>query len=164
MKSSVFATAQLKSRLLKVTLELKSLFGYPRFMLKRFSYFVAYLLLVLMPLQALATANMLVCNSIMQSTSVQLNADSAQQSLGKSHASMPCHQFMATQNAQQSKLKSHCKSTCASLCANLCALTAMHVQIQSSFALSLTQAFDSMTEIYASIPQQNLQRPPILFS
>jgi len=135
-------------------------------MLKRFSYFAAYLLLVLMPMQALATANMLVCNSMMQSTSAHLNANIAQQSseqfTSQALASMPCHQHMTTKSAKQSK--SSCKSTCASLCANLCGLTAMHVQIQSIFAVNVTQTFDFSDQTYASITQPNLQRPPILLS
>lgn len=124
-------------------------------MLKRFSQFTAYLLLVLMPMQALATANMLVCNSLMQSTSMQIESHHNQQLASE----MPCHQHKATQKADESNSKSSCKTTCA----NLCALTAMPVQIQSNFALNLTQAIDFNHQLYASIPQQNLQRPPIAF-
>lgn len=120
-------------------------------MLKRFSYFFAWLLLVLMPVQVLATANMLVCNSMMQ-----VNAEK------QSIIAMPCHQDIADTKSQPSH-QSACKSTCASLCANLCALTAMPVQIQSNFALNSTQTFDSNYQLYVSIPQQSLQRPPITF-
>lgn len=141
-------------------------------MLKHFSHFVAYLLLVLMPMQALATANMLVCNSIMQSTNVNLNAKNAQQlpsqsieqSINQSLAAMPCHQQMTKKSTQQSTSKATCKSICASLCANLCGLTAMQVQIQSIFAVNLAQTFDFSVQTYASITQPNLQRPPILLS
>ncbi len=124
-------------------------------MLKRFSHFAAYLLLVLMPLQALATANMLVCNSMMQSNAAKYVAENE----SSAAAEMPCHQHKATNNHHQSDSKSSCKTTCA----NLCALTAIAVQIQSNFALNTTQVFDFNHQIYASIPQQNLQRPPITF-
>ena len=123
-------------------------------MLKRFSHIAVYLLLVLMPLQALATANMLVCNSLMQSNNIHYQTD-AQESAD----AMPCHQHAATKNAHQSESKSSCKS----ICANLCALVAMPVHINSSFSVNSTQVFDFNYQIYASIPQQNLQRPPISF-
>ena len=124
-------------------------------MLKRFTHFAAYLLLVLMPLQALATANMLVCNSMMQSNAAKYAAENANSAASE----MPCHQHKATQKADESQSTSSCKTTCA----NLCALTAMPVQIQCNFALNATQVFDFNYQIYASIPQQNLQRPPITF-
>ena len=136
-------------------LELKSIFSYRKRMLKHFSHFVAYLLLLLMPMQALATANMLVCNSMMQSNAAKYAAEN--ESIAASE--MPCHQHKATNNHHQSGSKSSCKTTCA----NLCALTAVPVQIQSNFALNATQVFDFNYQIYASIPQQNLQRPPITF-
>lgn len=156
MKWWIFATPPR----IRQTLELKAIFSYPKTMLKRFSHFAAYLLLVLMPIQALATANMLVCNSMMQSNVAKYAAENANSAASE----MPCHQHMttnnkATQKADESKSTSSCKTTCA----NLCALTAMPVQIQSNFALNATQVFDFNHQIYASIPQQNLQRPPITF-
>ena len=124
-------------------------------MLKRFSFFAAYLLLVLMPLQALATANMLVCNSMMQSNAAKYAAEN--ESIAASE--MPCHQHKATNNHHQSDSKSSCKTTCA----NLCALTAVPVQIQTNFSLDATQVFDFNHKIVDSVPQKNLQRPPITF-
>ena len=53
-------------------------------MLKYFSQFLACLLLVLIPLQGIAAANMLVCNSMMQ-------AQSHEQSV----QAEPCHMHMA---------------------------------------------------------------------
>lgn len=149
------------------SVELKSICSYPSCMLKRFSHFVAYLLLVLMPMQALATANMLVCNSVMQSNNMQYNTAGIQEAktVQESVGTMPCHQHTASTHANKSESKQHtsCKSSCASLCANLCALTAMPVHTQSDFASDLTQVFDSNHQIYASIPPKNLQRPPITF-
>lgn len=132
-------------------------------MLKRFSYFIAYFLLVLMPIQALATANMLICNSVMQSQHMQSMSDQHEKLTQASASTMPCHQHMATEKTDKPESKSPCKSSCASLCANLCALTAMPVQLNTSFALNLIQRFDFNHQIYASIPQPNLQRPPITF-
>jgi hypothetical protein len=110
-------------------------------MLKRFSRFFACLLLVLMPVHALATANMLVCNSLMQSQAVK-----------QSLSTMPCHQPMKNTQSDASD-KSPCKASCASVCANMCAMTAMPAAIQSSFN----------NQPYVSITQPNLQRPPIAF-
>ncbi len=149
-------------------LELTLLIGYPNRMLKRFSYYMACLLLVLMPIQALAAANMLICNSIMQSNHADLNVSNMQQSIEQSvnqpFAVMSCHEHMAVKNTQSSKSKSACKSTCASLCASLCGLTAIHAKIQSIFAVNLAQTFHFSIQTYVSITQPNLQRPPILLS
>jgi len=144
-------------------------------MLKRYSHFVAYLLLALLPMQALATANMLICNSMMQANSVEKSVvkDSAELALSE----MPCHQTIkneAIQNVvsdsshdkshqQNSHQPSSHKSSCASVCANMCALTAMPANIQSTFALNFTQTFDINHQSYASITLPNLQRPPIAF-
>lgn len=136
-------------------------------MLKRFSYFVAYVLLLLMPVQALATASMLVCNSVMQANNIQYKSEGTQKSAHVLTSTMPCHQHMAMKDAHPSESKaeptSSCKSSCASLCVNLCALTAMLVQLNTSFALDLTQVFDFNRQLYVSISQPNLQRPPITF-
>lgn len=136
-------------------------------MLKRFSSFVAYVLLVLMPLQALATANMLVCHSVMQANTIQYTFEGTQQSAHALTSTKSCHQHMAMKDAHPSKSKaeptSSCKSNCASHCVNLCALTAMLVQSNTNFSLNLTQAFDLNHQLYASISQPNLQRPPITF-
>ena len=118
-----------------------------------------------MPLQALATANMLVCNSMMQANVVNTPAKSVA-------TEMPCHQQMqetdsadpqdnsAQQNSHQSG--SH-KTSCVSVCANMCALTAIPVHIQSTFALNFTQMIDFKNQSYTSITLPNLQRPPIAF-
>jgi hypothetical protein len=132
-------------------------------MLKRFSHFFAYLLLVLMPLQALAAANMLVCNSIMQAqaaklTKVTMAADDM--------ANMPCHKHMASKfsgSKLEQNAKSTCKTYCASVCANLCALTALNTQFKPSFVKAYSQAIDFNHQVYASITQASLQRPPIFF-
>lgn len=127
-------------------------------MLKRCSHFFAWLLLVLMPMQALATANMLVCNSMMQANIVK-------QSAKPTSNVMSCHQETHSAISEDSEHVNHqqlpYKSSCASVCANMCALTAMPTQAQSTFALNFTQAFDFNNQSYASITLPNLQRPPI---
>jgi hypothetical protein len=130
-------------------------------MIKRFSHFFAYLLLVLMPLQALAAANMLVCNSMMQTqtakvTKVTMASDDM--------ANMPCHKHMASKlsdSTHEQSAKSSCKTYCATVCANLCALTALNSQFKPSFIKANSQAIDFNHQVYASITQASLQRPPI---
>ena len=84
-------------------------------MLKRFSHFLVCLLLLLLPLQGVAAANMSICNSIMQS-SVQLAMQN-----------MPCHNNMKNnaQHLDKHNEKSTCKAHCATLCASLSAMTAL---------------------------------------
>lgn len=136
-------------------------------MLKRYSHFVAYLLLALLPMQALATANMLICNSMMQANVVKLSVASTE----LTSSEMPCHQTMNIisdhshdKSHQQTSHQSNAhKSSCVSVCANMCALTAIPVNIQSTFALNFTQLIDFNHQSYASITLPNLQRPPIAF-
>ena len=139
-------------------------------MLKRYSHFVAYLLLALLPMQALATANMLICNSMMQANIVSKSVVDESAELT---SEMPCHkttlnevmQNVVPDNAHDEshhQSSSH-KSSCASVCANMCALTAMPANIHSTFALNFTQTFDFNHQSYASITLPNPQRPPIAF-
>jgi hypothetical protein len=128
-------------------------------MIKRFSYFVACLLLVLMPLQGLATVNMLACNSMMQSSTEKQSA-----------TDMPCHQMRglsgegkAEENKTGDNQHFSCKARCAAVCANMCALTAISVQVQSNFPVFLSQPIDFNHQDYNSITQPSLQRPPIYF-
>jgi hypothetical protein len=127
-------------------------------MLKRFSHFFAWLLLVLMPLQGLATVNMSLCNSMMQS----LESASKQ-------VNMPCHEGMSksaekpTDNTPE-KHQSQCKAACATLCASLCAMTALPSNIQPASFLASSALVSQPHQSYASITQPKLQRPPIFVS
>lgn len=107
-------------------------------------------------MQALATANMLVCNSIMQANIVKQSAELTPNV-------MACHQDMHSVVSEDSghinQQLPH-KSSCVNMCANMYALIVMP-QIQSIFALSFTQVFDYNHLSYASITLPNLQRPPI---
>ena len=123
-------------------------------MWRRFSYFFAYLLLVLMPLQSFAAANMSICNSLMQ---IQVNSIKQMQNT-------PCHQHMAgVINTPTCKHKSACKTNCATLCASLSGLTALPADVKPMPLLVTASSLISDTQTYVSIAQPNLQRPPISF-
>lgn len=128
-------------------------------MLKRFSYFFSCLLLVLMPLQGFAVANMSICNSLMQA---QANSMAQMQN-------MPCHQHMASgantqdTHAHKNPCKSACKTNCATLCASLSGLTALPSELKPMPLLAISNDLVTYTQLYVSITQANLQRPPIFF-
>ena len=136
--------------------ELNRIEDYPICIMKRFSHLTACLLLVLMPLQALAAVNLMVCNSLMQASATQpVQAVEA----------MPCHQMTSqvTSSADQAddEMQSQvCKARCATLCASMHALT---VNILTDLPKSLSTAIDAYPVSYTSIAQQRLQRPPIFF-
>jgi hypothetical protein len=118
-------------------------------MLKRFSHFFACVLLVLIPLQGLAAANMSICNSLMQAEAKQVN--------------MPCHEGMA-KTEKSAEHQSPCKAACATLCASLCAMTTLPSNIQAASFLTSSTLVSLPNQLYASITQANLQRPPIFLS
>ena len=122
-------------------------------MLKRFSYLFACLLMVLMPLQGFAAANMSICNSLMQTYTA------------KKMQNMPCHQHMTSMTKMHDccKHKSSCKTNCATLCASLSGLTALPTELKPMPLLAMSNALVSYTKLYTSITQANLQRPPIFF-
>jgi hypothetical protein len=118
-------------------------------MLKRFSHFIACVLLVLIPLQGLAAANMSACNSIMQAEAKQAN--------------MPCHEGMVKAE-KSAEHQSPCKAACATLCASLCVMTTLPSNFKAASFLASTALVSQPHQSYASITQPNLQRPPILLS
>jgi hypothetical protein len=127
-------------------------------MLKRFSHFFACLLLVLMPLQGIAAANMSICNSLMQSSEQQVMQN------------MPCHEGM-TGNAQQTEKhndkhgeQNTCKTSCATLCASLNAMTALTSVKPATTFMASSALVHFPQQTYVSITQPNLQRPPISLS
>lgn len=132
-------------------------------MFKRFTHYFACLLLVLLPLQGIAAANMSICNSIMQAQNqLQRNNQQAgaQQILVK-----PCHLHMAGMTNTQNFCKHNtaCKSTCATLCASISGMTAIPSDIKPVSLVALTLVISLSEKNYASITQPNLQRPPISF-
>jgi hypothetical protein len=131
-------------------------------MLKSFSHFFASVLLVLMPLQGIAAANMSICNSMMQSHHGE-----------PKQANMPCHEGMSKSTANPSanppanpseNHQSPCKASCATLCASLCAMTTLPSNFQPAAFLAPSALVSQPHQAYASITQPNLQRPPIFVS
>lgn len=130
-------------------------------MLKRFSNFAIYLLLVLMPLQSMAAANMLICNSMMYMDKVSEKSQM-----------MPCHEHMnsmASNSANQKydgdtanskKYKDACKANCAH-CASMSAMSALPSHLKCATLETSAQTFSLAHQPYASITLPNLQRPPI---
>jgi len=128
-------------------------------MVSYLSRFFACLLMVLMPLQAIAAVNMTACNCMTKISKVteQLSTD------------MPCHKQVKntinfTQDQQQSNDKNTCESNCAAMCASLTIAAIPKCEINTIG----NQASSSLTSIsyqsYASITQPNLLRPPIFLS
>ncbi len=124
-------------------------------MLKRFSNIAIYLLLVLMPLQSIAAANMLLCNSMMTMDKVSEKAQT-----------MPCHEHMNSTASNDINLKHNgdvCKANC-SHCASLCAMAPLPSHLKSATLETSSQTFSLAHQAYASITLPNLQRPPIHLS
>ncbi len=118
----------------------------------------ACLLLVLLPLQALAAANMSICNSMMQT-------ESTRQKTAMPHCNM--HMSDATQNTTQHSPQNQndsCKTHCASLCASLCAMTALPSNLGLANLPAASKKLFSSQALYTSISLASLQRPPIRLS
>jgi mannitol-specific phosphotransferase system IIBC component len=133
-------------------------------MLKRFSHIAIYLLLVLMPLQSMAAANMLICNSIMHMDKINEKIQM-----------MPCHEQMSSltsnstnqshdsDTSNSKKYKNVCKSNCTH-CASMCAMAALPSHLKSAILEASAQTFSSTYQPYVSITLPNPQRPPIRLS
>ncbi|HSI38519.1 MAG TPA: hypothetical protein VK946_05560 [Methylotenera sp.] len=127
-------------------------------MFKHFSHIFVYLLLALMPLQSMAAANMLICNSMMQ-------AETSKQALH----TMPCHEHMTSPAASidQSTEDDHpsaSKTNCTALCSNLCGMVALQIDIKSALLPVSTLLISTTHPAYASITLPSLQRPPIFLA
>ncbi|OYY49469.1 MAG: hypothetical protein B7Y48_06205 [Methylophilales bacterium 28-44-11] len=125
-------------------------------MINRCLHFFVYLLLALLPIKALASTSMLICNSMMQSTQAQQMIDT-----------MPCHQEAVNDEStdthtQHQNHTSH-QSNCASVCASVCAFTAIPFNTPTIFAIDSNQVIDFNQLTYISVTLPNLQRPPITF-
>ena len=125
-------------------------------MFKNYSQFFACLLLVLMPLQGIAAANMSICNSLMQSYANQ-NVEVVK--------NMPCHDSMNgnVQDTKKHSEKSTCKTSCAALCASLGTTVALPSNVTAASSLAPSALVHFSHQTYISITQPNLQRPPISF-
>ena len=133
-------------------------------MLKRFSHFFACLLVVLIPLQGFAAANMSACNALMQVATNQAKQQEVQ--------TTPCHEHMAgmiktsgdPSNNHSGKHKSACKTSCATLCTSLCAMTALPSNTKPDTLQDTSKTMTLLSQSYASITLPSPQRPPILLS
>ena len=138
-------------------------------MTTRLSDFFACLLVLLIPLQGFAAANMSICNSLMQAEANYAKQQEVQ--------TTPCHEHMAGEtknsgdlgnnhlsNNHSGKHKNACKTNCATLCSSLCAITALPSNIKPAILQDTSKAITLLSQCYASITLPSLQRPPILLS
>lgn len=130
-------------------------------MLTYFSRVFAYALLLIMPLQGIAAANMLVCNSTMQMQQLHQAPEQAD--------SMPCHAHMKQATVHADAAADHgkstpCKTSCNTLCANLCAIAALPTSNKAAMLPSVAALIGAVDFPYASITLPSLQRPPIFLS
>ena len=131
-------------------------------MLTRLSHFFACMLVVLIPLQGFAAANMSACNALMQVAANQAKQQEVQ--------TTPCHEHMAgmtktsgdLSNNHSGKHKSACKTNCATLCSSLCAMTALPSNIKPDTLQDTSKTMTLLSQSYASITLPSPQRPPIL--
>jgi hypothetical protein len=131
-------------------------------MLRRFLHTFAYLLLLVMPLQSIAAANMLVCNSLMQSNynlslQVKSSADKAD--------NMPCHEAKANvAEHQQPTSTASEKSHCGVLCNSLSSVAALPQLFNLGLSSSASTGVIAIDQNYVSITLPTFQRPPIFLS
>jgi hypothetical protein len=124
-------------------------------MIKHFSQFFACLLMVLIPLHAIAASNMTMCNSMMQ-----LNVSSTQ-----TNADMPCHEHMDnTPEAMQDEKSNISSVHCAAMCASLHVISIMPGEMNPTSYLALPPVISMPDQAYTSITQANLLRPPIFLT
>ncbi len=78
---------------------------------------------------------------------------------------MPCHDSMNNNKLHTEKHSENnsCKTSCAVLCASLNAMTALPSITPNATFLPSTQAIINPQQVYVSITQPSLQRPPISF-
>lgn len=137
-------------------------------MFTRLSRFFACLLVMLIPLQGFAAANMSACNALMQAALNQTKQQEVQ--------AIPCHEHMAAMtktsgdlsnnqtNKHSGNHKNACKTSCATLCNSLCAMTALPSNIKPATLQDTSKAMTLLSQSYASITLPSPQRPPILLS
>ena len=133
-------------------------------MFTRLSRYFACLLVVLIPLQGFAAANMSACNALMQADVNQAKQQGVRV--------MPCHEHMAgmtktsgdLSNNHSNKHNNACKTSCATLCNSLCAITALPSNIKPATLQDTSGAMTLFSQSYASITLPSPQRPPILLS
>jgi hypothetical protein len=134
----------------------------------------ACLLMVLLPLHAVAASNLALCNNMLQLTKAN-----AQQS-----TDIPCHQYIdnalpvtqvhnvSSHNVSSTALSSAspvadasaCAAHCAAICASLHVISIISNAVNPVEQLASTSIITSSNQSYVSITQANLLRPPIFLS
>jgi hypothetical protein len=123
-------------------------------MFKRFSTLFTCLLLVVIPLQGFAAANMAICKHVMQTNALQAMSDVT-----------PCMRNMSSsQENLPNKQSTHCKLSCAALCASFSTYATLPSHLLTIYQpiSTVTQPLDNQR--YTSITLPNLLRPPIRLS
>lgn len=134
-------------------------------MFKRTIRLCAYLLLAVLPLQGIAAANLLVCNSVMQVSSTTVSTASE-----TTHSAMPCHETSNITQQNISTSDTHhspapmCKSSCNAICASMSAFAPAQTQSAQAPHTKLPTNTQFVQSFYASITLASLQRPPITLS
>lgn len=140
-------------------------------MLSRFLRPFAYVLLLLIPLQGIAAANMLVCNSIMHLQQL------TQASQAPQTHDMPCHAHLKpviqvktdtiATNSHVDYGKTHtspCNGSCNAVCASLCAITILPSNAKTVMVPNVSALVSATHFSYVSVTLPSLQRPPIFLS
>lgn len=130
-------------------------------MLRTYLRKFAYLLLLLLPLQSVAAANMLVCNSLMQASA----AAASNQPDDLAEHVMPCHNMAIDQAEDQAPHTDHAtKTNCSTLCSSFCAAAALVHSINIPLHFSAASRIAPVEHSYVSITLPAVQRPPIFLS
>lgn len=127
--------------------------------MKYISKFPAYLLLVLMPLQAIAAGNIAACKS-MSNTAVASDI---------TNVDVPCHQHIDNlpehmHDQNESNTKTVCELSCTIVCANFNVVSIIPSTIIPEHHRASSLMLTTCHQPYASVIQANLLRPPIFQS
>jgi hypothetical protein len=122
-----------------------------------------YLLLVVMPLQGIAAANLLICNSVMQASPADLIVAKTSYNATPCHAQSDKATDVSTTDSRHSPIPM-CKSTCNAICASMSAFVTPQMQTAQAPHAKLQIATQLVQSFYASITLASLQRPPITLS
>jgi hypothetical protein len=131
-------------------------------MFKRYRPWPLYLLLILLPIQSIAAANMLICNSVQQLGLIESH-QTIESHQKTAQENMPCHAVMDDKkNAEtaQNDVKNHC----GIICSNLLTAPNTYHAITLGVHANTVPYLISATKTYSSITLPTLQRPPIFLA
>lgn len=132
-------------------------------MFKRFSTWFTCLLMVLLPVQGFAAANMSICKQMVQAHMQQASVQQTPAQVMADEA--PCvHSMPSSHHNLPHKQSTACKLSCAALCASLSSYATLPSHLLTIYQpiSTLTQPLDH--QLYTSITLPNLLRPPIRLS